>query len=196
MMKLAVVLMATGLLLAGCGGSDEPDDPQVTAQAEASPSDSPSPAKTERETTLTASSSAEDVIAALKDSGLPISDVTIYTKASDPNDQMGQPGAYTSKGAFVDDRVDAGDVKDSSHGSIDLGGGVEVFDGQDRAEGRAHYIEQAIISTGGLVAAENDIVAGGILLRLSGYLSDSAVHEYQDALSALTGQPADLVVKA
>ena len=61
---------------------------------------------------------------------------------------------------------------------------------------RALYIEQAIKGLGGLVAAENDVVSRGILLRLSGYLSPKDVEQYRAALGELTGEKSVLVVKA
>lgn len=199
MKTLVGIILLAVVGVTGCSGSGQDAAAPVVTETVTAPAEAESTkagSESEEPAVLTEDSDAEDVIEALRASGLPISSISIFTKETDPNEQMGQPGAYSSKGAFVDRRVDSGEVKDPSDDSIDLGGGVEVFSDSRRAEGRARYIEQAIISTGGLVAAENDIVSGGILLRLSGYLSTSEVAEYRTTLEELTGERAVLVVKA
>ena len=197
MSKMVVAAVLVTLLgLSGCGG-DDAASPVVTQTVTTTPESSATTSEeTEAPAVLTQKSDAKDVIEALKGAGLPISKVIIYTKSSDPNGQLGQPGSYTSKGSFVDGRVNSDDVADADRGSIDLGGGVEVFEDDSRAEARALYIEQAIKGLGGLVAAENDVVSGGILLRLSGYLSPKDVEQYRSALGELTGEKSVLVVKA
>lgn len=71
-------------------------------------------------------------------------------------------------------------MTDSSEGSIDLGGGVEVFAEAGDAEERSEYIQS--ITEGG-VLAEYNYVEGPVLLRLSQQLTPTQAKEYEAALA-------------
>ena len=65
----------------------------------------------------------------LKDAGLPLTHLIVYTPATDPNHLMGRQGGYTSKVAWQDPRAiraGAGDPA-SDPGGTEFGGGIEVY---------------------------------------------------------------------
>jgi hypothetical protein len=135
-------------------------------------------------TTLTAA----QITQKLKDAGLPISKVIVYTEKTDPNNMMGRPGGYVGKTAFVDKRVDPAKAKDDSEGSAELGGSVEVYSISDAAAQRAAYVQG--FYTGGMLGSEYDYSAGSVVLRVSGILTPSQARGYQDALNQIVGTPA------
>jgi hypothetical protein len=126
---------------------------------------------------------AEGVVLALAEAGLPVELTVVYTEESDPNNRLGRPGGYTSKAAFVDTRIDDDEVTDSSEGSIEAGGGVEVFAEAEDAEDRSEYIQS--ITEEVQLLAEYNYVEGPILLRLSRQLTPTQAEEYEAALAAV-----------
>jgi hypothetical protein len=135
---------------------------------------------------------AQAVVRRLKEQGLPIHGVIVYDEGSDPNKKLGRPGGYSSKAAFKDGRITAGDVADASKGSVELGGGVEVFRKAETAKVRAKFIQSATQSMQ-ILGSEYDYVAGGILLRLSGVLTPAQAKKYGAELATLSGEPTTLI---
>ena len=105
------------------------------------------------------------------------------TAANDPNHLLGRPNQYTSKVTFTDTRIKAADVTDSSKGSVDLGGAVEVFANPADAAARAKYIEAVTKSMSAL--AEYDYVHGTVLVRVSHYLTPAQAAGYKSAAAGL-----------
>lgn len=105
------------------------------------------------------------------------------TAANDPNHLLGRPGQYTSKVTFADTRIKAADVTDSTKGSVDLGGAIEIFADPAGAEARAKYI-QAIAKSMPAVA-EYDYVHGTVLVRVSHYLPPAQAAGYKSAAAGL-----------
>jgi hypothetical protein len=151
------------LVLAACGGDDDSES-----------------ASLDDDHGEALSLAADDVVLALAAAGLPVELTVVYTEATDPNDLLGRPGGYTSKAAFVDTRVDEDEVSDSDEGSVELGGGVEVFEEAGQAKERSEYIQS--ITEGGILA-EYNYVEGPVLLRLSQQLTPTQAEEYQAALA-------------
>lgn len=152
MRRAAVLAAATLLLAAGCGGSSK---------------------------TSTAADAA-GIAARLKAAGLPIGTVTVYTAATDPNHLLGRPGGYTSKVAFVDTRTSATGAKDSTPGSIDLGGSVEVF--ADSADAKARFDYGQKVEKAMPMLTEYDYLSGPVLLRVSKVLTPDQAAAYKKAL--------------
>jgi len=107
----------------------------------------------------------------------------VVTAENDPNHLLGRPGQYTSKVTFTDSRIKAAEVTDSSKGSVDLGGAVEVFASPADAAARAKYIEAVSKSMSAL--AEYDYVHGTVLVRVSHYLTPAQAAGYKSAAASL-----------
>jgi hypothetical protein len=105
------------------------------------------------------------------------------TAANDPNHLLGRPGQYTSKVTFTDSRIKASDVIDSSKGSVDLGGSIEVFADPTDAAARANYLEAVTRLMSALT--ENDYLHGTVLLRVSHYLPPAQGTAYKSAAASL-----------
>lgn len=160
--------------------------PHASAATSSSTAVSPSPTKT----APAAPANAKAVIMSLADAGLPAKLTVTYTAKTDPNGRLGTPDSYQSKAAFTDHNVNSNDVTDNSKGSVDVGGGVEVFESPALATGRANYILGVEKASGGMFLVEHDIVSGSVLLRLSGGLPASSINAYKDGLAKIMGQPA------
>ncbi|MER8011798.1 hypothetical protein [Streptomyces sp. NPDC094149] len=106
------------------------------------------------------------------------------TASNDPNHLLGRPSQYTSKVTFTDSRVNKADVADSSKGSVDLGGAIEVFASPADATARAKYIQTVAKSMSAL--AEYDYVHGSVLVRVSHYLTPAQAAEYKTAATKLS----------
>jgi hypothetical protein len=130
---------------------------------------------------------AKQVTAALMRAGLPLTSVTAYTAADDPNHLLGRPGQYISKTEFADTRIHG-----QTANSIASGGSVEVFPTANEATAWARYI-QRIVQAAPVLGVEYDYVVGGMLLRLSGQLTPKEASEYASALAKITGIHADLI---
>ena len=82
---------------------------------------------------------ALDVVSALSAAGIPIGEFVDYTPETDPNEQLGRPGGYTSKVNFQDTRLDPERTDFDTHD----GGSVEVFASRADLEDRIAHLEAA-----------------------------------------------------
>lgn len=175
--RAVAVVAAVTALVAGCGGeSDEPTGGgQVAGQPTAgTPVQTPEPAKP---------MDAGEVMRALKKAGAPITGITVFTAADDPNGRLGQPGSYTSKAACVDPRVPKDRVSGKPKGDVEYGCGVEVFASHEDAQARSKYIRETQKALGGLVAFERHIIKGPVLLRVTAHLTKAQTKVYEEALA-------------
>ena len=163
-----VVVLTAGL--AACG-SDEPASTTGGAHKTGA-----SPAATKPPTASTAFTTLAGAVTTAKLSGT-------ITAANDPNHLLGRPSQYTSKVTFTDTRIKATEVVDSTKGSVDLGGAVEVFANSADAAARAKYIQAVTKSMPAL--AEYDYVHGTVLVRVSHYLTPAQAAGYKSAASKL-----------
>jgi hypothetical protein len=115
--------------------------------------------------------------------GLPVSGLIVYTAATDPNHLLGRPTGYTSKCAWGDSRVPAPDATAASTGDTGNGGSVEVFRTAAEAKARAKYIF-TIDSAAPILGSEYDYLAGGVLVRVSQYLTPTQAASYGKAEKA------------
>lgn len=126
---------------------------------------------------------AAQVYQSLVSDGLPLSGLIVYTAATDPNHLLGRPNGYTSKCAWVDSRIPASDVTGLVKGDPSRGGSVEVFPTAAGAVARAKEIltlEKALPNIG----SEYDYLDGGVLIRLSEYLTPAQAATYGAAFHA------------
>jgi len=77
----------------------------------------------------------------LRRAGLPIRDSVIYTEHTDPDGLLGTAGGPCEKVAFIDRRINPGQVKDRSYGSVELGGVVEVYADAEGATARRDRLD-------------------------------------------------------
>jgi hypothetical protein len=124
-------------------------------------------------------STAEESVAALKERGLPVSNVKVYDSSTDPNDLLGRPNGYKSKVNFQDARL-GGDPDDFD---TENGGSVEFFGSESSATARRKYIEE--IGKSLPVLTEYDYQNGPVLLRLSKKLTPEQAKEYEKAFGEL-----------
>ena len=125
---------------------------------------------------------AEQVTAQLKQAGLPVANVAVYTAKTDPNKLLGRSNGYASKTAFDDTRVD---LSKFQKGEVPRGGGVEVFDTADAAQRRGEYIAK-IQQASSLLGSEYLYTSGPVLLRISGELTPEQAKGYANALADIT----------
>lgn len=175
---IAVAAVAVIAALTGCSnGSDTSSSKPATTQN--SPAATGAPAKDAR-APLTAESAfgkiAEQVGAARLG--------TVFTESSDPNKLLGRPGQYLSKVSFTDSRIPASDVEGIKETDTLRGGGIEVFETAEQAKKRAESIEQ--ITKGMPALAEYHYVNGGVLVRVSHYLTPSQAANYEKATADLS----------
>lgn len=133
---------------------------------------------------------ATEVIQMLKDTGFPLKEITTYDEKTDPNLLLGRPNQYTSKAEATDTLIlqIAYDktMKDFVFQTIEefeatsvhnLGVDVEVFDTPELAKKRMDYIQSF-----SYLVHEYDYIQGGVLMRVSGYLTPSQAKVYEKAL--------------
>ena len=173
--SIAIVTAAaiTALTLAGCSNTSNSGSSSGTS------SSAPAKANAAAATPLTASTAFTKLTTTVPTAKLS----GTVTAANDPNHLLGRPGQYTSKTTFTDTRIKAADVTDSTKGSVDLGGAIEVFTDPATAEARAKYIAAVTKSMSAL--AEYDYVHGSVLVRVSHYLTPAQAAGYKSAAASL-----------
>lgn len=123
---------------------------------------------------------AAQVVARMKNLGLPIGQVASYTQANDPNHLLGRPGQYIGKTNFSDTQLAA-----SVQGLDD--GTVEVFANASDAAARKAYIDA--ISRAMPSVGYYSYQSGRYLLRVAFALPVNRAQAYQAAfLKVLTGR--------
>lgn len=183
-MKAPVLLLpgaaVTMLVLAACAPNAATPAGSASSAAgrPSTPTASPAPAAAAATSPAATAMTAEQVVGALTDLGLPVTLGTVFTAATDPNHLLGRPGEYTSKAGFTDSRLGGGKVAQT--------GSVEVFASPADATRRALYL-QSVIQADPAQGTEYDYVAGPIVLRVPGKLTAAQAHSYEAALHVVTG---------
>jgi len=149
---------AAALLLVGCSSADS--SAPVAAPTAATPT-------------------ADKVVGTLTGKIPTVTLVKAYTAEDDPNHLLGRPNGYTSKAAFADSRVPAGQLEGVAPDGTDRGGSVEVFADAAGAKARADYIQTITKSLP--AAAEYDYPVGPVLVRVSHLLTPDQAKEYEAA---------------
>ena len=121
---------------------------------------------------------AASVLSALKDAGLPIGEHIEYSAETDPNEQLGRPGGYTSKVNFHDTRLEQSDDFDT-----DSGGSIEVFTSEADAKRRYDYVDG--ITRGNALLNEYHWLNKTAFLRVSKKLTPDQADAYKKALDTL-----------
>lgn len=123
---------------------------------------------------------ADDVTKTLGQKIATLKPIKTYTAEDDPNHLLGRPNGYSSKTAFGDSRVKAEDVEYSQEDAVERGGSVEVFATEEGAKARMDFIQA--VAKGLPAVGEYDYVKGGVLVRVSRFLTPDQAKEYQTAL--------------
>ena len=173
-MRRLLLVAAAALLAAGCarppaggrGPGGGPAGAPTTAPAPR-PTPGPRPARQARH-----APSAEEVVVAFRQAGLPVAGYTVYTAETDEQHLLGRSGQYVSKATFADRRL-VGDGGERT--GLDTGGAVEVFADAAAATRRARRL------AGGGRLYRN----GAVLLRLDARLGRGAAARYQAVLDGL-----------
>jgi hypothetical protein len=167
-MKRAVVRLLA-CLAAACtsGGGDEEAAPATTVQSpptRGAVSPGPPPKSDPR---------AKQLVAGLKQAGLPIGKVVCYTEETDPNNLLGRPGGYKEKCDWQDKLEEQPATDDV------VGGSFEVFSKPEDAAARAEYLKgfagQGMLSTGHTWVVPE---AGVTVLRIDQELGSKWAGEY------------------
>jgi hypothetical protein len=142
----------------------------------------PAPEATQEAATTTAAVQAlpaKQLVAKLKQAGLPVGKVQCFTEDNDPNDLLGRPGGYTSKCDWADEREEQYNPEDT------IGGSVEVFDTAEDAAARAEYLE-AFAGSGALSTGYTWVVpdSGLTVLRIDQELTPTQAKQYRSAAIA------------
>jgi hypothetical protein len=163
------VLLLAVLALAACseqGGDESAGAPEVTQQQAA--------------TTTTAAAAqqltANELVAKLKQAGLPIGKVDCFTEETDPNDLLGRPGGYRSKCDWADKREEQSNPEDT------IGGSFEVYDTPEGAAERAEYLG-GFAGSGALSTGYTWVVPDGsvTVLRIDQELTPTQAKQYRTA---------------
>jgi hypothetical protein len=124
---------------------------------------------------------ADEVLQALKDKGLPIGESEAYTAKNDPNELLGRPNQYSSKVNFKDTRLKTDLIARGF--DVQNGGSIEVFENQEDAIARKKYLET--VQKGFSPFSEYSYREGNVLLRLSHRLTPEQAAEYKEALKSI-----------
>jgi hypothetical protein len=155
--SIALIVVMIALSLVGCSSS-----PASTPAP--APATTPQPAKVV---------TAESVVKSLKDAGLPIDNIVVYTAETDTNKLLGRPNQYISKVNFGDTRI-----KDNTDN-----GTVEVFANAQDAKSRKDYIET--ITKGSPLFLQYIYLKDKVLLRVDKALTPTQAAEYEAALGKI-----------
>ena len=115
---------------------------------------------------------ALQVVAALKQAGMPVGAVLVYDAATDPNDLVGQPYAYTEKVNFADEEL-------ANPSASDTDGTVEVFANADDAAKRKASMDA--FSENAPTVGYLTYQQGRYLLRLSHRVQAARARRYREA---------------
>ncbi|MFT4086555.1 MAG: hypothetical protein QM658_05275 [Gordonia sp. (in: high G+C Gram-positive bacteria)] len=155
----ALALAACAAVSTGCGASST-----TTASQGASAASSVGETAAQK--------SAEQIKRAVRD----VVELRPVTSESDPNRILGKPNGYVAVTVLVDSRVHCS----GSELGVDCGAVVEQWPDHRSAKERAEYVTSALQGMPG-IEPEHQVVKGDLLLRVSGELKPSAVHEYEKA---------------
>lgn len=168
---LALVGLALALALAGCGPTSQASHARsVTLSTQQN-------AQIQQGTIV-----ADQVLAQLQGSGLPIGETYIYNASNDPSHLLGTPGQYVGALVFQDQRLPK-----HEHGAdltIVDGGEIEVFASQADVKTTQNYMS-AINQDNAMFFNEYDYWRGIVLLRISTQLNPTQAKAYKAAFNAL-----------
>lgn len=162
-MKRIFILMLCILMLiciAGCGTAKTAEGTSSTQNQE------PVKLKT-----------AKEISTALKNKGLPIGTVVVFTAETDSNKLLGRPHQYISKVGFADTTIEQSDQSDPK------GGSVEFFSSSSDTKARKEYIDS--FGKQSPMFIEYSYINGTALLRLNSDLTPEQAAKYEKGFKEL-----------
>lgn len=185
MRKLIMLLVVSfAILFVACGQSGlEPTESVQTTTQEApvtqdqTSAQEPSPSQT--------AISAESLLDAFLDAGVPIIHMEIFTSATCPNNLLGRPGEYYAKINWHDERYMEYWWGDDFIPEADAT--VEVFRNRSEMERRRNHI-QAVQHAMPLLGGQYIFYSDTMLLRIPFRVSPESAAEYEDIFRGLIGQ--------
>lgn len=127
--------------------------------------------------TVSKSLTAQEIANNLKEDGLPIGNLIVYTAETDDNQLLGRPNQYISRVRFADNTVDQSDSDDP------VGGSIETFNNVSDLEVRKEYCEA--ISKSIPMFAQYYYVNGNYLLRIDNAVTPENAKKYEEAFAKI-----------
>lgn len=128
---------------------------------------------------------AEEICNKLKEKGLNIGKIVVYTEETDLNNLLGRPNQYTSKVTFEDTRLEQVNLNNEfiteEERNEPTGGTIEVFENKTNMENRKNYVES--ISNSISMFSEYTYSNDYALLRLEHDLTPAQAKEYEEAFN-------------
>ena len=119
----------------------------------------------------------------LQKGGLPIGEVVVYNKSTDPNGLLGQKDQYIGKATFSDTRLG------QTEGSEPNGGTIEVFANNEDMRARKEFITSMAEASPDPAPYVYESSDGLALVRLSTDISADEAVKYDDVLHGKSVQP-------
>lgn len=120
--------------------------------------------------------SVSNYVEMLRKGGLPIGEVVVYNKNTDPNGLLGQDNQYTGKATFADTRLE------QVEGSEPNGGTIEVFANNEDMRARKEFITSMADASPDPAPYVYESSDGLALVRLSTDISADEAVKYDDVL--------------
>lgn len=130
---------------------------------------------------------AEEIGNKLKEKGLSIGKIVMYTEETDLNNLLGRPNQYTSKIIFEDTRLEQVNANNEfltdEERNEPTGGTIEIFNNKEDMQNRKNYIETLASSASifNQYVYSNDYA----LLRLEHDLTPTQAQEYEKAFNEI-----------
>ena len=129
---------------------------------------------------------ADEIVQAFQDAGLPVENVQIYNEENCPNGLLGRPQKYVGKASWADVRIEQTEIDDFFEDDP-IGGTVEVFTNKKDLESRQRYLESIsdTYKDTFFELKQYTSVHKNALLRLEYDLTPTQAKEYEDVLKSL-----------
>lgn len=121
---------------------------------------------------------AGEVVSSIKECGIPISSIQVFSEKDDPNELLGRPGQYITKANFADSRIQDEDLNINGI-SVTDGGSIETFSNKEDATRRYKYISELAKTS---LFSEYDFLINTVLLRVSRHFTPDEAEKYKDCL--------------
>lgn len=148
---------------------------------------------------------AEEITNKLKEKGLNIGEIVVYTEETDTNELLGRPNQYTSKTVFADTRItqpekitledlkndttstDAEKQKFLTSNNEPCGGTIEVFSNEEDMQKRKEYLNSMMSSGNAFLSSSYAYIYSSnyVLLRVHKSLTPTQAQEYETAFNEI-----------
>lgn len=130
---------------------------------------------------------AEEIVNKLKEKGLSIGKIVVYTEETDLNNLLGRPNQYTSKIIFEDIRLEQvnanNEFLNEEERNEPTGGTIEVFNNKADMEKRKNYVET--LSSSASIFNQYIYANDYAILRLENELTPTQAQEYEKVFNEI-----------